>query len=69
MPELKSMTAIIMLEDLINCVERTRGDAISKIPMLTIDSETFVGVSLLINNYSEITDRILNVARILKKEG
>jgi hypothetical protein len=69
MPELKSMTAVKMLEDLRKILDAHRDIAIGKINILSVDDNTFDGIDTLLNGYALATSKALRITRILKKEG
>jgi hypothetical protein len=68
MPELKSMTAVKMLEALKNDVN-VLITAISGINMIDIDDGTFDCIYGISKELSSISLEIIRITRILKKEG
>lgn len=67
MPELKTMSAIKMLEDLKKKAEDSRSCLVSNIPEMTLDDESFYVIRDSINTFSTISTDILEVTRILRK--
>jgi hypothetical protein len=68
MPELKSMTAIKMLEDLRDDIDVLRRASISEIDQLNIDDKTFDALDNIWHGFSEFSRDIVKITRVLKKE-